>query len=381
MAQKLALPSNDKVNQIYQLVNDAYAMSSGTDEIKVVDTSSLVAMGNELANMQKLDIWLNSLSRMIGMTIDDYRAYNGQFSDMKRDNMEYGAFVRKIHTEMPEAVEDDTSKVGLMDGQALDHYIINNPKVKQKIFNIEAPYSFFITTQRKWLKEAFRDAAEMSAFISSIFGAVQNKIEVTHENLGRLAMANFAATVTTDRIYPLVTMYNAQRGTSLATGEAALLDKEFLAFAMAVIGEVSDNMQTMGVLYNEDGKSRFTPKNLQRLAMLSGFKRAFTTIAQRNTFHPEYGEVTPDIVVQFWQANAKPDGSFIQNAGVQTDLGTVDNLVAVLYDYEAMGTFREEQEVLTTPMNARGAYMNTFWHENQMYFNDHGENGVIFTLN
>ena len=51
-----------------------------------------------------------------------------------------------------------------------------------------------------------------------------------------------------------------------------------------------------------------------------------------------------------------------------------------MFDHDAMGTFREEETVLTTPVNARAAYYNTFWHERPLWFNDMGENGIVFFL-
>lgn len=365
------------VNQIYTIVNEAYKQTSGSGTQTAVDTASLVAMGQEMEMLGTYDIWLRSLSRMIGMTIDDYRVYTGQFNDMRRSNMEWGAFVRKLHTEMPEAVADDS--VNLVDGQSIDQWIIANPKVKEKIFNVEAPYSFFITIQHRWLKEAFRNEGEMSGFIGSIFGAVQNKIEITHENLGRLAMCNFISNVGDDQHFKLVTMYNAFSGETLTT-ETAMNDKYFIAYAMGVIGEVSRAMRTMSVLYNKEGRARHTPEGLQRLAVLNSFMSGWETIAQRNVHNPEIGGITPDIVVPYWQHQAKISGNFHENAKVETNTATVENVIAVLYDFDAMGTFRNNQEVHTTPVNARGLYYNTFWHENQMYFNDMGENGVIFTL-
>ena len=365
------------VNQIYTIVNEAYKQTSGSGTQTAVDTASLVAMGQEMEMLGTYDIWLRSLSRMIGMTIDDYRVYTGQFNDMRRSNMEWGAFVRKLHTEMPEAVADDS--VNLIDGQSIDQWIIANPKVKEKIFNVEAPYSFFITIQHRWLKEAFRNESEMSGFIGSIFGAVQNKIEITHENLGRLAMCNFISNVGDDQHFKLVTMYNEFSGEALTT-DTAMNDKYFIAYAMGVIGEVSRAMRTMSVLYNKEGRARHTPEGLQRLAVLNSFMSGWETIAQRNVHNPEIGGITPDIVVPYWQHQAKIKGNFHENAKVETNTATVENVIAVLYDFDAMGTFRNNQEVHTTPVNARGLYYNTFWHENQMYFNDMGENGVIFTL-
>ena len=59
---------------------------------------------------------------------------------------------------------------------------------------------------------------------------------------------------------------------------------------------------------------------------------------------------------------------------------TVTNIVALLADRDAMGLYKEEEDVLTTPVNARGMYYNTFWHLQRNYLNDLSENAVVFTL-
>ena len=116
------------VNQIYALVNNVFKQMTGRTDIEAVDTNSLVAMGNELENLGRMDIYLGSLSRRIGLTIDSYRTYDNDFSEYKRNSFEWGAAVQKLYADMPDAVEDLTYKVGQMDGQSVDHYIINNPK-------------------------------------------------------------------------------------------------------------------------------------------------------------------------------------------------------------------------------------------------------------
>ena len=59
----------------------------------------------------------------------------------------------------------------------------------------------------------------------------------------------------------------------------------------------------------------------------------------------------------------------------------VENIVAVLHDRDALGMFRDEEEVLTTPVNAAGLYYNTYYHARQIWFNSLDENFVFFTLN
>lgn len=375
-----------EVNQIYTLVNEVFSQMTGRTDIKAVDTDSLVAMGNELANLGKSDLWLNTLARRIGYTIDTYRTYSNKFSDLYRTQMEWGALVQKITVEMPEATEDKVYNVGEMNGQALDHYIINNPKVHQKIFDKETPYSFFITIQQKLLQESFLSASAMGGLINQIFGKVQNKIEVVLEDLARIAVDNFILNLADKQVYNLVSMYNQAKGTALTAADA-LFDEAFLRYAVGIMNNVSAKMQTMSTLYNADGYDRFTPIDSQRYYVLADFQTQLETVVEYAAFNPKYVRKTPDIALPYWQA--VKDAASINNFRTLSKISgkangakkTIDNVVGLLFDWEAIGTFRKEEYVLTTPINARGAYYNTFWHEKQLWFNDMSENGVVFTLN
>ena len=53
----------------------------------------------------------------------------------------------------------------------------------------------------------------------------------------------------------------------------------------------------------------------------------------------------------------------------------------MIHDRDALGVYKIDEDVLTTPVNAAGAYYNTYWHEKQLRFIDLSENIVIFTLN
>lgn len=369
------------VNQIYTLVNDVFAQTTGRTDIKAVDTGSLVAMGNELENLGKMDIWLNACARRIGKTIDDNRVYRNKFADLYRDDVEWGAMVQKFRVEMPEAKEDDMAKVGQMDGQSLDHYIISNPVVKQKIFDKETPYSFFITIQDAYLKEAFLNAGAMNGLLSSIFTKVQNKIEIVLEDLARTAVNNFMLNCVDGQIYHLLTMYNNRTGKKL-TATQAWYDEAFLRFAIGIMNTVSDKMETMSTVYNAEGVQRFTPKGMQRCYLLSDFKTNLETQVQYAAFHEKLVDKNADVAVPYWQA-VKEGDNINDLATVSKIVGTdktMNNVLGVMFDKEAIGTHRQQNRVYTTPINARGAYYNTFWHENQMWFNDMGENGIVFML-
>lgn len=63
------MPNQIEVNQIYDLCNQIFQQMTGRTDIEAVDSASLVAMGNEVSNLGKNDLWLNTLARRIGLTI------------------------------------------------------------------------------------------------------------------------------------------------------------------------------------------------------------------------------------------------------------------------------------------------------------------------
>ena len=119
-------------------------------------------------------------------------------------------------------------------------------------------------------------------------------------------------------------------------------------------------------------------------AIINEFQTAMETEVQYAAFHDDYVKKRANIELPYWQAAQKPLDISLKvydgNTTTKKDV-TVNNVVGFLFDRDALGTFRKEEAVLTTPMNARGRYTNTFWHEQQMWFNDLSENGIIFTLN
>lgn len=383
---KTATSLNPDVTQIYPIVNSLFKQMTGREDIQAVDTNSLVAMGTEINNLGKNDLWLNSLARRIGYTIDGYRTYRNKFSELHRTEMQWGAIVQKLTSEMPEAVEDKMYDIGKMDGQSVDHYIISNPKVHQRFFDKETPYSFFITMSTKLLRDAFLSSSAMQSFINQIFGKVQNKIEFVLEELTRIAVANFIINLKDVQNFHLVTMYNSMTGCAVTTNSAKT-DPDFMRYAVGIINTVSSKMENMSVLYNSDRFDRFTPKEDQRLYILADFMTMLETNVSYAAFNPKYVTSNPDILVPYWQASGT-NADMTNWSSITAVKGTdstgkqkeVTNLIGVLFDYDAIGTFRQEEDVLTTPVNARAAYYNTFWHEKQLWFNDMSENGVAFYL-
>lgn len=369
-------------NQIYSLVNSVVDQSLGKVGLTVVDTSTLVSMGDiVLSSQNNTEAFLDTLVQRIGRTILSHRAYKNKLAGMVLNDFEYGAILQKIKVEMPDAKSD--SMYGLTDGQSVDHYIVAKPVVKQKLFTSRTPYSFYITIQRQTLKEAFTGDAEMSGFIGAIFGEVRNKIELSMEDLARACLANMTA-VSTHEI-KLVTLFKAETGNTTITSATALSNADFLRFAISKIKEYMDGFTDMSQLYNDGTCNRHTPYEEQQLLILSKLERRLETVVQWAAFNEQYVKLTGYTKLNFWQSASAPDSIKVTpvkntSEGKEEEV-SITNLVAILHDKEACGIYKLNEDVATTPINARGMYYNTFWHEKQLWFNDLSENFVYFTLN
>lgn len=367
--------------QIYSLVNLAAQESMGSVALQANDASSLVSLGNAILSSQtNTEAFLNTLVQRIGRTIVSYRAYRNKFSKYIKSSMEWGAIMQKVKASMPQAVEDPT--YSLTNGQSVDPWTVYKPDVKQKLFVKRSPFMIPLTIQRITLREAFLSPDAMETFIGAIFGEVRNYIELSNENMGRATLANMIAESSGGtQTINLVANYNKATGESLTAGTAALYDEAFLRYAIAQINLYSDKLTDMSIVYNKEGEERHTPYEDQFMVVNTEFERALQTQVQWAAFNEQYVRMMEGYIKSnYWQASKSPLAIQVNRASDDEDT-TVNNIVAVIHDRDALGMYSEEEDVLTTPVNAKARYYNTFWHIRNQWFNDLSENCLVFTLN
>lgn len=382
-------------NQIYTIVNEVAQQAMGSAAIAVVDNTGLVALGNTvLGSDATKNNFINALTDRIGRTIVSFRAYHSHFPDFERDNIEWGNILQKLKIAMPNAEKDDS--YDLIDGETVDQYKVNKAKVNQLLFTTETPWQTHITVHLQQLEKAFVDSNAMGSFISGMFGEVQNRIELAMENLSMNCVNNYMAEIikrektAPNRIIKLVTEYKNKTGTDYTTAPLTALDDEnFLKYVVRRINTISTTMEYMtNGSYNmssypsgTDGGcyTRHTPKSEQRMMLFIDLVNALKTNINSKAFNME--QVAIDIpfkTVPFWQSLTSPSEIKIKS---DSDDGTSDSLVmGILYDREAMGTFKKKYNSITSPINAAGQYYNVFYHMITMYYNDLTENAVVFLL-
>lgn len=384
-------------NQIYTIVNEVAQQAMGSKAIAVVNNTGLIALGNTvLGSNNTKNNFINALTDRIGRTIVSFREYHSHFPDFERDAIEWGNILQKLKIGMPD-VESDQS-YNLENGTSVDQYKINKPKVNQLLFSTETPWQTHITIHQKNLKKAFLNAESMGIFISGVFGEVQNRIELAMENLSMDCVNNYIAEILErkakkpTRIINLVTEYKDKTGVDHTTTPlAALDDEEFLKYVVRRINSLSINFEYMtsgifnhGEVYASSGDAsvfnRHTPKSEQRMMLFIDLVNALKTNINSKAFNME--QVALDIpfqTVPFWQSMQSPSDIQINTSSSGTKIAQ-SLVMGILYDREAMGTFKKDYISSTSPFNSAGLYYNVFYHMITMYYNDLSENAVIFLL-
>lgn len=385
--------------QIYSIVNEVAKQAMGSSAIAVIDNTGLVALGNTvLGNNDTVNNFINALTDRIGRTIVSFRAYHSHFPDFERDSIEWGNILQKLKVGMPDVEEDQS--YNLVDGASVDQYKINKAKVNQLLFTTETPWQTHITVHLDELEKAFVDSTSMGTFISGMFGEVQNRIELAMENLSMDCVNNYIAEIysrrdvpgSANRTFKLLTLYKNATGVDHTTEPmTALDDEEFLKFTVRLINRISSTMEYMTTgRFNtpatvEDGKTstvytRHTPKSEQKMMLFIDLVNALKTNINSKAFNMEQVAIDiPFMTVPFWQAIDTPAGIYI-NKTASNSVATISNVMGILYDREAMGTYKKQYNSLTSPVNAAGRYYNVFYHMRTLFFNDLTENAVIFVL-
>lgn len=366
-----------QTTQIYSLVNNINKQTMGKNALTVVDTNSFIAMGQTILESTKLtEAFANTLVLRITRSIISFRRYQSPYRPIVFDDTRWGAIVQKIKVEMPEATEDESYE--LVEGQSIDMYKVHLPKFHQKFFVTRTPYKFYVTLQLWQLEEAFTSESAFNSLISAIYGEVQNKLELSFENLGRLAVNNFMANIigTTQEV-KLLTRYNNDTGKSL-TPATAMFDADFLRYSIATMNLTSRALEMMSTLYNAEGFTRHTPKSFQKFSTIATYQERLATVVQYEAFNEQYLRTDSSMVLPYWQSPFDPFAFDVTDKEGTEVKG--ENVIAFIHDRDALGTYRKETRVLTTPINAAAQYTNTYWHERQMWFNDLSENAVVFTL-
>ena len=385
---------------VYKIVNDMNAQMFGTKEIKVIDATSFVSVGEKMLRSGTENI-MNAMAVTFMKNYFPNTPYIGKVKIIDETAERWGAIALEtvpLHQD-EEASEDtntDLNATQFDDGNSVDMYKIKKPKVVQLKFYGTKKEQNHITRLDDQLSQAFRSAEEFSNFYTSVMTEFRNDIEQAMEAGRRLALCNYIAGISAMGLYEvdLTQEYNTEHGTSYTGLQLRTSNsKNFVPWFVSYVQNLSDCMTERSTMYhaNFTGQDilRFTPKEYQKFIMLNSFwKQAQTTVLSA-AFNDKYLKIADVEFVNYWQSIKNPEQIKIKPnildlaTGASKDAATNVELPYVLgciFDRRAVGVNYQFTKTITTPVNAAGDYYNTYVHYRKNYWNNYTHNGVVFVM-
>lgn len=381
--------------------------ATGVNNIAPIDTASFVSVA-QIALKTGYDPLTTAISQVLSRTIFSVRPYSRKFKGLNVSNQRYGNHVRKLLT-IDKPFEDD-DRLKSADGESIDQYRVNKPKILQTNFYGANVYQKSVTIYKDQLDCAFSSPDEFASFISMVMQNASDMIEQAHEETARATINNlisgiYAAETTVGstntmarsnggkRAINLLQLYNETNGGVLTVTDIFKAEnfESFVKFAFSTINTLADLMTDRNTLFSSQLTNytvlRHTPKDRMKFYLYTDLVNKINSEVYSSVFNPDFLKLVDFERVNFWQSALDP--SEIQNKPVMLNkdgtintAGTVhiDNVFGVLFDEEAAGYTTVNEWSQPSPFNARGGYYNQFWHFTDRYWNDFTENAIIFYI-
>lgn len=394
---------------VYGIVNAMAAdMFGGNNTLTAIDTTTFMTIGEHMLRAGYTNT-LDALSNVISRTVIAVRRYNGRFKLIMRTPAEWGGIERKISfyakpLQASGNYNTDLASTQLDDGQSIDHYKISKKYPLEMNFIGAKVLEYEDTTFIHQLRFAFTSESAFSDFVSGKLVDIANDIESKIEAENRLMVLNaIGATYNVGAARQKVNLtseFNTKYSTSYTTTQLLTTYlADFVAFMVARIQGDMELMRDRNELFhiyparNDDSGNalqllRHTPPEMRRLILYMPLIRDEEKNVFPSLFNASYLRLENYEGVEYWQNPNVPMGVDIEPNQLdvstgESDDGTqvqLDNVVGLLFDRDALEMSIKHESALTTPVNARGEYYNTYYHWTMAYKQDQTENMILYYM-
>lgn len=363
--------------------------------IQITNTADYVSVGTTLLQ-GGLDPVVNGLVQLLDKTIFAMRVYNKKFEDIIMDERLFGAVTQKVNF-IDNDLDASDERLPLTDGTSLDPWKIKKPKVVTELFYGNTVYQDSITIWRDQLNAALRNADEGARFFAGVMTNIDNRHKQIEEAEARACLINFITAKsiadTPNYINVLQEYYN-ETGVTLTPANmfAPANYTEFTRWLAGYMQTLVDKMAERSLKYhmNITGKElmRFTDGADLRKYISANVLNNITAVAQSVTYNADkISNIAAGAnKVTFWQniedpytVSATPSYLDVSTGNVATaqSAATVENLIGVLFDRDALGIVKRSTWSGSSPFNPRTGTYNIYWHWTQQMFNSFTENFVV----
>ena len=376
-------------NQIYNFVNDvrkdAFGVNTG---VQVRDTSSLVSFGDWVFNSgnddSKSQFW-KALIHKVGRTTIAIRKYERRGRKVIKDPIEWGLILEKISYTIGDAIEN---KSWTAQGDSDPFNITGSVTVTAKYFKSLDTWERDQFIPDFQLYTAFRSPERMGAFITGLFTALDNALELELERVGAMAVNTYMAKALSESNNNvnmkrnLLAEYNTITNAGLTVLKAKT-DVDFLKFASKEIKLATDRLDTYSTIFNMDRQQRLTPKDKLVVEILSEFAAITDTYLMSDTYHNELVKLPNYESVPYWQSTGtgfKWEDTSKINIKID-DATTVEkgNIIAFIHDIDAVSATADRIRTKSI-YDPQKEQTNYFKKADVGYAVDMSENGIVFYM-
>ena len=415
----------------YALMKELVREATDQKAIDVVDISSFVSAGETVLSTGYENVF-NALGTVIGRLFVATRPYTAKFNIINSISTDcYTSRLRKISFYAKDALVSgyfNTDKFlnlanGFTNGQNPDGngdaqstksmWEQNQAMPLEMHFGGSTTWQDCLTMYEEQIRAALRDPEELARFVAGQIVEHQNDIEsqkeafsrmTVLEMIGQLYQYDVVLASTKGCAIDLASGFNSKFGTNYTGAQLrSTYLPEFLKYMTSTIKGCIDYMEERSTKFHlpmtktVNGTSysilRHTPKDRQRLMLFNPILRDSEAQVMPEIFRPEYLDIGKQYeAVSYWQANGDTDDEranvkikaayYDSSDGTQKATGNLNipYVVGVLFDEEKCTIDFQLEKSLTTPVEARKGYRNTWLTFSKNAIVDPTENGILFYM-
>lgn len=378
---------------ISQTMGVTYMEQEG--KLSAIESGNLVDIGRDITDMENgVDAYTKACIDVIGKYEFDSMEYVPEIRSIMRDNWEWGAFLERIKNEPQQILTDDI--FNLVDGKSYSdiEHTFYKPNVKVKLFTERKGFAIPISFTEDRVKTAFTNMGEMAKFFAAIREYInqQKKMvldQYAHALVGSAIGISAKATNTARHLLTEAKALGLLGADD--TVEVAMNNEKFVAWVLKEIATTREYMRRASAGFNN--KSGAFASGMTSLFMLNAFEKATRFGVIANTYHNDELAVGEYDVVSAWQGVESADGSKMfdfdtvssimitdkeNKLGLGADPVTINNCIACLCDYKAIGINCEYQKV-TSSYTASADFWTDF-HQNYINYILDSDYGIVAFL-
>ena len=394
--------------QVATVLTSIVKQATNQAVITPTDTASFVSVA-QIALRADRDAVMNAISNVLARTIFSIRPYSAKLTGLEMDTFRWGNMMRKLSIADSDWQDDpayawpatyDSTQTGheTGDGYAIDPWTIKKPNVLQTNFYGSSVYFDEMTIFEDQIESAFTGPEQLGSFLTLLMTNLSNRLEMSNEGLRRGLVCNaigaMKAENKAERNIHLLTEYNSLTGNSYTVQDiyTPSVFPGFVKWMYARVAELTDLFTANSTMFQTviTGKPilRHTPLEMQRVYMYSPFLRQIEARVLADTYHDGFLRYSDVESLPYWQSIQTKDTVKVTPVYTGTDGAvvtagsavTVENVVGLIFDRDAMGMTVLDRRVLSTPVNTKGLYRNLHVHCKQRVVFDSTEKCALLTL-